>query len=71
MMMHANNREDVKAAYTGDIVAVGGLKDVTTGVCSCMCVLVSCSYKSVNVCVFACVEFERHGKVAALFVVQC
>ncbi len=31
MMMHANNREDVKAAYTGDIVAVAGLKDVTTG----------------------------------------
>mmetsp|Transcript_25121 Transcript_25121/g.64871 ORF Transcript_25121/g.64871 Transcript_25121/m.64871 type:complete len:780 (+) Transcript_25121:142-2481(+) len=31
LMMHANNREDVKAAYTGDIVAVAGLKDVTTG----------------------------------------
>merc|ERR1711920_332092 len=29
--MHANNREDVKYARAGDIVAVCGLKDVTTG----------------------------------------
>lgn len=41
LMMHANNREDVKAAYCGDIVAVAGLKDVTTGACICVhaCVL--------------------------------
>jgi len=31
MEMHANSREDVKFAMTGDIVAIGGLKDVVTG----------------------------------------
>ncbi len=31
MMMHSNHREDVKDAYAGDIVAIAGLKDVTTG----------------------------------------
>eukprot|EP00879_Flechtneria_rotunda_P006519 GHRR01006851.1.p1 GENE.GHRR01006851.1~~GHRR01006851.1.p1 ORF type:complete len:561 (+),score=216.12 GHRR01006851.1:1417-3099(+) len=35
MMMHANNREDVKAAYAGDIVAIGGLKEVITGETLC------------------------------------
>ena len=29
--MHANSREDIKVARAGDIVAVGGLKDVVTG----------------------------------------
>jgi elongation factor G len=29
--MHANTREDVKVARTGDIVAIAGLKDTTTG----------------------------------------
>jgi elongation factor G len=29
--MHANSREDIKAARAGDIVAVAGLKDVITG----------------------------------------
>lgn len=29
--MHANSREDIKIARAGDIVAVGGLKDVVTG----------------------------------------
>ena len=29
--MHANSREDVKDAVTGDIVAIAGLKDTTTG----------------------------------------
>ena len=31
MLMHANSREDVKIAFAGDIVAIGGLKDVVTG----------------------------------------
>ena len=31
MKMHANKREDVDEAYAGEIVAVAGLKQVTTG----------------------------------------
>jgi elongation factor G len=29
--MHANSREDVKGSVTGDIIAIAGLKDTTTG----------------------------------------
>lgn len=35
LLMHANSREDVKAAYAGDIVALCGLKETTTGETLC------------------------------------
>ena len=31
LLMHANHREDIKEARAGDIVALAGLKDTTTG----------------------------------------
>ncbi|MAI60008.1 MAG: elongation factor G [Rickettsiales bacterium] len=31
LQMHSNSREDIKTAHAGDIIAVAGLKDTTTG----------------------------------------
>ena len=35
MLMHANKREDVESAGAGEIVAIGGMKSVTTGETIC------------------------------------
>ncbi len=35
LLMHANEREDIKEAHAGDIVALVGLKEVTTGETLC------------------------------------
>jgi elongation factor G len=36
LQMHSNSREDIKDAYAGDIIAVAGLKDTTTGDTLCL-----------------------------------
>ena len=36
LQMHANSREDIKEAYAGDIVALAGLKTLTTGDTLCV-----------------------------------
>ena len=35
LLMHANNREEIKVAHSGDVIALVGLKDVTTGESLC------------------------------------
>ena len=35
MMMHSNNREEIEEAFAGDIIALAGLKDTTTGDTMC------------------------------------
>ena len=36
LLMHSNDRVDIKEAFAGDIVAIAGLKDVTTGDTLCV-----------------------------------
>ena len=35
VQMHSNSKEDIRVAYAGDIVAIGGLKSTTTGETLC------------------------------------
>ena len=35
MMMHSNNRDEIEEAFAGDIIALAGLKDTTTGDTMC------------------------------------
>jgi elongation factor G len=35
MMMHSNNRDEIDEAFAGDIIALAGLKDTTTGDTMC------------------------------------
>jgi len=35
LLMHANNREEIKVAHSGDVIALVGLKNVTTGETLC------------------------------------
>ena len=35
LQMHSNHREDIKEAHAGDIVAIAGLKNTTTGETLC------------------------------------
>ncbi len=43
LLMHANDREDIEVAYAGDIVALAGLKETTTGDTLCAAKRRSCS----------------------------
>ena len=36
MMMHSNDREEIQEAWAGDIIALAGLKDTTTGDTLCV-----------------------------------
>ena len=45
MMMHSNNREEIDEAFAGDIVALAGMKETTTGDTLCD-PLKTCSFRN-------------------------
>ena len=43
MIMHSNDRDEISEAFSGDIIALGGLKETTTGDTLCAVKRSGCS----------------------------